>query len=362
MLSDFIKRLEVSNYGCLRDVKVDLTRLHAFIGPNDSGKSTILRAVRSLSRIMSVAAKDSPPDELEFDMGLELERSPRLVVDYGNERFEVRIDNRAFRIALLKDGSEIAAQGTATLPKRGLFSGGGSGSQQFHSDPTLVRVLRADARMVRFDPDALREPSTLIPESDRLRLRDERGRGLPGVYDAILNRGDDAFQTIVENVRQRFPTIKNLRLKVVSSSEKVLEVELTTGQRVPAPFMSEGLLYYLAFAAIRYLEPTSVLLVEEPENGLHPVRVQEVMSILREISEHSQVLIATHSPLVVNELQPEEVSVVVREESAGTQVRRIFDTPNFVERTKIYSLGELWLSYANGTNEEPLFRPASGGQ
>ena len=67
--------------------------------------------------------------------------------------------------------------------------------------------------------------------------------------------------------------------------------------------MSEGLLYYLAFAALPHLEPVSLILIEEPENGLHPARIAEVMRILREISKTTQVLIATHSPLVVNELQ-----------------------------------------------------------
>jgi len=177
---------------------------------------------------------------------------------------------------------------------------------------------------------------------------------LPGVYDAILNRGDDAFHKIVEDLRRLFPTIRGLRLRVVSESTKILEIELTRGERVPAQFMSEGLLYYLAFAAVRYLEPTSILLVEEPENGLHPIRVGEVMRMLREISRTTQVLVATHSPLVVNELSGEEVTLVTRDPERGTQVRRLSETPNFAERSKVYALGELWLSYANGFDEKDL--------
>ena len=53
--------------------------------------------------------------------------------------------------------------------------------------------------------------------------------------------------------------------------------------------------------------------------------------------------------------------MVVRESDTGTQVRRISETPNFAERSKVYALGELWLSYANGSNEAPLLRPANGG-
>jgi hypothetical protein len=81
------------------------------------------------------------------------------------------------------------------------------------------------------------------------------------------------------------------------------------------------------------------------------------MRVLREVSKTTQVLVATHSPLVVNELRPEEVSVVTRTEEKGTEVRAIKDTPNFEERSRVYKLGELWISYANGVDEKPLFTP-----
>ena len=107
-------------------------------------------------------------------------------------------------------------------------------------------------------------------------------------------------------------------------------------------------------AALQYLDPVAMLLVEEPENGLHPARIADVMKILREISRTTQVVLATHSPLVINEMRGDEVTLVTRDPDQGTQVRRLSDTPNFAERSKVYALGELWLSYANGVDEAPL--------
>jgi predicted ATPase len=123
--------------------------------------------------------------------------------------------------------------------------------------------------------------------------------------------------------------------------------------------MSEGLLFYLAYAALSYLEPASILLVEEPENGLHPQRIKDIMKILRELSKNTQVLIATHSPLAINEMQPEEVTILWRDSEKGTQLVPIAQTPEFEARSKIYALGELWLSYADGVDESPL-RNGSG--
>jgi hypothetical protein len=218
--------------------------------------------------------------------------------------------------------------------------------------PILARLR--SARLARFDPDALRAPSGLIPETSPVNFLDDRGLGLAGVYFAIKNRDDDTFASIIADVRRHFPTIKGVRVKAVTSSEVVLEADLTNGTKVEARRMSEGLLYYLAFAALQHLDPVSLLLVEEPENGLHPARIVEVMRILREISRTTQVLLATHSPLVINEMQPEEVSVVTRKPDEGTKVTPMKETANFEKRSSVYALGELWLSFADGVEEAPL--------
>ncbi len=105
------------------------------------------------------------------------------------------------------------------------------------------------------------------------------------------------------------------------------------------------------------MKPVSVLLLEEPENGLHPSRIADVMQVVRAFSESSgtQVIMATHSPLVVNCLEPEEVTVVTRPDlDTGTVVTPIRDTPDFEKRSSVYALGELWLSFADGTVEAPL--------
>jgi hypothetical protein len=216
------------------------------------------------------------------------------------------------------------------------------------------------SRLLRFDPDVLRKPSRLIRNEEFVDFFDERGYGLAGILDAVLNRGDDSFGSLTNQVRDLFPVVKHVRLKVLSDNTKELEFVLISGESVRAPFISEGLLFYLGFACIPYLLPTSVLLVEEPENGFHPARIRDVVKVLRKISKQTQVLIATHSPLVVNELAPEEVTVLTRSDDEGTRARPITNTRNFEERSKVYELGELWLSYANGEDEGPLFNPEKG--
>jgi predicted ATPase len=220
---------------------------------------------------------------------------------------------------------------------------------------TFERLRRA--QLVRFDPDALRAPSGIIPESQRAGFLDDQGHGLPGVLGALQNRSGDAFSAVVEEARTHFPTLKTIRLKPLTNGTLALEAELQNNVWVGANSMSEGLLYSLAFAALQHLDPACLLLIEEPENGLHPARIAEVVRMLHVIIEQkgTQVIIATHSPLVINELQPEEVTVVTRPSlEEGTQLTPMIETHNFQKRSSVYALGELWLSFANGTDEGPL--------
>ncbi len=65
-------------------------------------------------------------------------------------------------------------------------------------------------------------------------------------------------------------------------------------------------------------------------------------------------LVATHDPLLLNELQPAEVTLLARRDGA-LRALPIDRSPNFDERAKVYALGELWLSYCDGEGEAALF-------
>lgn len=300
-----ITELYAERHRCLKDTRVTLTPLHALIGPNDSGKSTLLDALR------------------------------RLVSGVGTE---------PGGLLTMRTGEHAYTNDSQTWTRDGAVQ---KGHDRF------VRELGA-VRSYRLDPDRLRLKSALLhgPEVEL----GSRGEYLPGVYDAILNRDRDAWEQIEKGLRGAFPTVRRLALRPVSQGEKVIEVELHDGTRVGADGMSEGLLYWLAFAALPYVSPVKLVLVEEPENGLHPARIAAVVAVLRQLSESgTQVVMATHSPLVVNELRPEEVSVVTRTPEEGTKVRRVSEIPDLDRLTSVFSLGELWLSYANGIDEKGLF-------
>jgi hypothetical protein len=216
----------------------------------------------------------------------------------------------------------------------------------------ISRVL--SPALLRLNPDDLREPAEPFTTGQPLWFRNEHGRGLPALYDALLSRDLPAFFAIAKRFTAFFPTVLALRMANSDEGHKTLGLTLTDGTEVGSEAMSKGMLYWLAFAIIEHLNPTGMLLIEEPENGLHPSRIPEIMRILREVSKRTQVIVATYSPLIINELSPEEVTIVTRTPEAGTICTPMLETKSFAERSKIYALGELWLSYADGDLEREL--------
>jgi ABC-type uncharacterized transport system ATPase subunit len=303
-----VDELRVQNYGAIKDATFKLTPLHALIGPNDSGKSTVLRALRSVASGFG--------DDSLFSASGPGRRGSLLEVVVAASRYQAR-------------------------------------SGRF---PEVVERALDGTQLLRLDPDFLRAPHALIADGQPLRFTDQRGTGLPALFDALLVRDLPAYVTLNEQLTSLFPSVRAIQLMNPTPGTKAMGVRLVDGTVVQADLMSEGLLYYLAYAVLPYLDPTALLLIEEPENGLHPARIAEVMRVLRAISEKTQVILATHSPLVINELQPEEVTVVTRSAEHGTRATLMKDTPNFADRSKVYALGELWLSYANGEDEAPLLQ------
>jgi predicted ATPase len=378
--------MTIKNCGCIQGAEVNLTNLHALIGPNDSGKSTILRALRTATQFATgeftqsqkpgvqgaqgwqgnQPAMGNPPirDKVEIlpftpilsdsthgaFIGLMLESS----LEYQVENEEGKL----LEFATLHGERNLLSerQPRPMFGKSSLWT-----SANAYKDPlrrlSQLKEQLASSTLVRFDPDALREAAPLLLDTEGIRFADERGTGLAAVYDAIQNRDRQAIVAIEERVRELFPTVKSLGLSVPAGQMKAVKATLKDGKEIGANEMSEGLLYFLGFAALQYCG-SSLLLVEEPENGLHPSRIRDVMQILRRISESVQVVIATHSPLVINEMKPSEVTVVTRDES-GTHCTPIANTKGFEDRFKVYALGELWLSYANGRDEAPLLNGGS---
>ncbi len=110
-----------------------------------------------------------------------------------------------------------------------------------------------------------------------------------------------------------------------------------------ASSLSDGSLRFIALATL-FLQPEdyrpSVILVDEPELGLHPYAITLLASLVKQASLKTQVIISTQSPLLLDHFQPEDVLVADRVDG-GTQFTRLESAP-LATWLENYSLGQLW--------------------
>ncbi len=167
--------------------------------------------------------------------------------------------------------------------------------------------------------------------------------------------GDDKIARANEVIRKLSPHVKGVAAKLHSSGGKELHFALRSGAVIPASQMSDGIVLAAALVLISLGTGTRRLLIEEPENGLHPRQLRVVAEMIRSIAtEHgTQVVLTTHSPLLLNHFGAEETLLVTRTE-AGVSVRPMSETNGFDELATEMSLGELWYN----VGDSALARPA----
>jgi predicted ATPase len=193
---------------------------------------------------------------------------------------------------------------------------------------------------------------------------DSTGFGLALCLDDILGYDRDRFIAMENRFRQIFTNIRSIKLRaepayrapidptryipvLQHADGKGIYVQFTdSAELVPASQLSDGVLLVLAYLTLLYLpQPPRVILVEEPENGIHPKRLNDVLNILKELvaeQSHSQIVMTTHSPYVVDLFKPEEVSLCKKEDDGSISVHRLSESQSVREQLDVFTLGEIW--------------------
>jgi predicted ATPase len=382
----------VKNYKCLADVSLPLTSLHVIIGQNDSGKTSLLEAMLALHRTTEGSLSDAFPGKWTGNE-LVFEGTDEPQVEF-HAKFEDRADSRAFTYHLsvefslegrscrrtdewYENGKSVHVRswnndstGIAAACKH-LGSYPALDTQQF----TTVAKTIGQAQFYRLDPKVMALPVAL--DSGRNFRLDPDGLGLATLLDDIS--GFDPMESVAINEEfcHYFPQFKKYRVMTeLGSSRQYNEAGLHTwgqnmgrgiyfetvhGRTIRAQQASDGAILFLGLIALMHTpSPPKLLLLEEPEKGVYPKRLAEVIGLLRNLEADSarrpvpQIVLTTHSPYLLSAFRPEEVTLLRREGDTGpVKAYPLRDAPHIEERLgeDEFYLGELWY---NLTEDELL--------
>jgi predicted ATPase len=375
-----ISRFQVRNYKALQDVSLNLSPIHLLIGPNDSGKTSILEAVGAMCRSVDRPLKDAfegswEGRELVWQGASEPHITLRADVEDETGQFAYELE---IRFSTTKHNTKIVRETFTTagasieLPSRDHGSSAVARSlsgESFGNSDVAAAVGRiAEAvrgvQYFRWVPRMLALPAA--PDASRAFKMDSTGFGLARCLDDILGYDRRNFTALEESFRRIFPGVETIRLKQESAfrstaSPQVSVPVLQTADGkgiyvkfrdqpadVPARQLSDGVLLVLAYLAILHLpEPPRVVLVEEPENGIHPARLGEVLNVLRSLvtqQAQTQLLLTTHSPYVVDLFSPDEVTLCVKQPGGAISARTLSESETVRSQIDVFTLGEIWTS------------------
>ena len=162
------------------------------------------------------------------------------------------------------------------------------------------------------------------------------------VLNDLQNR-PDVKEVILERLRAFYERVTDVTTLIQGGTVQVFFHERGLKRAVPATRLSDGTLRYLCLLVILcHPEPPPVVCIEEPELGLHPDVIPTVAEMLVEAAARTQLIVTTHSDILVDALSahPECVMVCERGEQ-GTELRRL-DPAQLDEWLERYRLGELW--------------------
>ncbi|MBI2880610.1 MAG: AAA family ATPase [Candidatus Tectomicrobia bacterium] len=399
-----IKRVQIEGFKSFKKLDFEMKPLNVLIGPNGGGKTNfidalkfireaayedlvepylrrggsagvVFRGLKEQNQRIKIALRfdwgpregEAAPIRLLDQSSIEWERGPQGAAAYsrGVYRFALRprptdvlVDSETF--SYLNDAGDEIGMNRQPLspdypPRRRL------GITQ--PPPGLHGFLEAnvfDARTFGWVGEMARGwkvyqaidtgPDSEIREPVLARhgfVLKENGSNLTSVLHNLqsLPEGEEAFRRIEEGLRLVFRELKKMAFPAQGGDGRLF-LSWREGpfekNDFSAMFLSDGTLKFLALLAI-FLCPTPppLVLVEEPELGLHPDMIHYVAALAQEASHRTQIIMTTHSPTLVSALKPEEV-VVVEKEDGETKMRRLSDRAGLEGWLKDFSLGELW--------------------
>ncbi len=351
-----LEQLKIKNFKSIRDQTLRLGRLNVFIGGNGAGKSNLVGVFHFLNRVVSGDLQNYTGETGGADSLLHFGRkqSPSLSVelefaegDYAN--------GYSFDLRPTVEDRFIFSRESFWFHDRSRFATGlpielGAG----YAEARVAKATQRIAEHVRQDLDSYRihhfhdtSSSAKVKQTgdldDNLRLQIDAGNLAAFLYRLQL-KSTGHFENIQDTIRQIAPFFEGFRLEPSRLNPDKIRLEWRekgSETYFNAHALSDGTLRFMCLATL-LLQPTmpNVILLDEPELGLHPAAISLLAALLESAAQRTQILVATQSVTLVNQFTPESVWVVERGDRHSVFKR--LESADMSTWLDDYGLGELW--------------------
>ena len=380
-----LERVCVRNYRALADVDIEVGPINVLFGPNGAGKSTLLDTVYFF-RDCAIRGVEVASSERDHGIGLLWDGAG------DDSRILVELTGSGVTYGL---SFSLAAGRIDPLPGERLVSSG--------RDLTLIKRAPGSRSASLFNKNLKQAPDIVLREPDKISLGlfldFNHGDHEAGNLDHLLHyvrfyhsrsfhlaalkrRGSESshqtrlwdsgnnawsvlrnvqdkrnvdarYDTIMEYMAKAFPTFDGIVLEQTGPSSVYASFqEKTRSEAIFASGMSDGVIQMLLLLLALFSEGDreAVLLFDEPEVSLHPWAISVLARAIRRASSQwkKQVFVATHSPVLISQFEPEDI-LVARVERGSARFDRLSQIEEIKDLLEEYAPGSLYMSEAIGS-------------
>lgn len=321
-LPSVIASIAFHRFKALRQTRIELQPFNLVIGPNGSGKTSLIESVLTLRRWATLP--------LAGDQAVQRGGGPEIGFGFAPPHAAIR--------ATLGCAGEGQCDFLRVEP---------AGAPEW---PAL-RAGLATVRGYALEHEAMTRP---CPSGDGAELTADGGN-LAAVLVQLWEHTPAVFAALQAEVLRLLPEFSSLEAGRAPSGGFTFGLRLAEGgELLEAEELSQGTLYVVALLAIAFdPDPPRILCLEEVDRGVHPRMFREVRDVLYRLSHPPadagragvQVIATTHSPYFIDLFRdhPEEVIISQKTGRAAT-FERLSDRPDLPELLREGSLGEMWYS------------------
>jgi predicted ATPase len=329
--------------------------INVLIGANGAGKSNLISFFRLLESI--AAGEGSLPTYVTSAGGAnallhdgaattpEIGAALTFETAAGNVEYAFRLTSGAPDILLFAEEKfRLSALGTEA-PWVALGSGHRESGLHRSPDPTARAILGMLRGAVTYQLHNTSDTARIRKRwgvGDGLTLKADAANLAPFLLRLRASRRD-AYDRIVDTVRQIAPFFADFHLEPEQGTMLLQWRERNTDIVFQPHQASDGMLRMMALVALLlqpYEDLPPLIIVDEPELGLHPYAISIVAGLFRSASLHAEVLLATQSTTFLDLFEPEEIIVVDRHDRESRL--RHLDLEDLKAWLEEYSIGELW--------------------
>ncbi len=377
-----LTKVRVTGFKSLTDFELDLSPFTCLIGLNGCGKSTVLQFFDFISHVLA-GDVDEWFDARDWDFA-DVAAPSRTTIEFdlmfsdaGTWSGEYDVESRRCIREGIHTGGESRWLDGGKTNLLGVDSGI-SGGKTFDTTSlayrgSITNIVRNEAlpepiRKLKEFVGHLRAFDTLAPQFLRRRDRQQRdsighsGEYLASFFDALSEHSRAA---IVDDLAKLYPHLENVFPQSHQGGWKELVLheayETQSHLMSTSKHMNDGLLRTLAILVALRSEH-SFLLFDEIENGINPELIEALIEKLTAASH--QVLVTTHSPMILNylddDLARESVVFLHKGPDGGTRSKRFFEIPSMRDKLEVMGPGEVFVDTNLTALSEELNSAVSG--